>query len=98
MQTKAGKANQVSKNKTVYVHFKKNDNIDCEGKWIIIIVSVDRERDRYRLEDEKEKYVYFWQKHSVFSQWYPCTFVIDGIKYNCAEQYMMYKKAGLLFM
>lgn len=63
-----------------------------------MIVSVDRERDRYRLEDEKEKYVYFWQKHSVFSQWYPCTFVIDGIKYNCAEQYMMYKKAGLLFM
>lgn len=63
-----------------------------------MIVSVDRERDRYRLEDEKKKYVYFWQKHSVFSQWYPCTFVIDGIKYNCAEQYMMYKKAGLLFM
>ena len=27
------------------------------------------------------------------SQWYPSTFVIDGEKYNCAEQYMMAQKA-----
>ena len=31
-----------------------------------------------------------------FSQWYPSKFVIDGITYNNAEQYMMYQKA-LLF-
>lgn len=50
------------------------------------------------------KYVFFWG-HTVkpgevtktcFSQWYPCTFVVDGVTYNTAEQYMMAQKA-LLF-
>ena len=27
------------------------------------------------------------------SQWYPSTFVIDGLEYNCAEQWMMWSKA-----
>lgn len=39
------------------------------------------------------KYTFFW--HGVFSQWHPCNFVIDGIMYNCAEQYMMAEKARL---
>lgn len=30
---------------------------------------------------------------SVFSQWAACDFTIDGVKYNCAEQYMMAMKA-----
>lgn len=30
------------------------------------------------------------------SQWYKCDFIVDGIKYNCMEQYMMAQKA-LLF-
>ena len=34
--------------------------------------------------------------HGPFSQWYPAKFEIDGVTYNCAEQYMMAKKA-LLF-
>lgn len=29
------------------------------------------------------------------SQWYPCHFMIDGITYNCAEQYMMAQKAKI---
>lgn len=29
------------------------------------------------------------------SQWYPCTFTIDGIYYNCTEQWMMAEKARL---
>ena len=46
-------------------------------------------------------FIYFW-KHDedpgkitkqCFSQWYPCSFVVDGIAYNCAEQYMMAEKA-----
>ena len=32
---------------------------------------------------------------SCLSQWYPCRFEIDGIEYNCAEQYMMAEKARL---
>jgi hypothetical protein len=31
----------------------------------------------------------------VFSQWYYSPFVIDGIRYDCAEQYMMAAKAAL---
>jgi ribA/ribD-fused uncharacterized protein len=41
-----------------------------------------------------EKYVFFW--NGVFSQWYPSKFVIEGVEYNCCEQYMMAQKA-LLF-
>lgn len=40
------------------------------------------------------EYTFFWT--GVFSQWYPAQFVIDGVQYNCAEQYMMAHKA-LLF-
>jgi len=29
----------------------------------------------------------------VFSNWHPSLFTIDGIEYNCCEQYMMAKKA-----
>lgn len=31
----------------------------------------------------------------VFSQWHPSRFEIDGLKYNCAEQYMMAQKARM---
>lgn len=39
-------------------------------------------------------YVFFWG--GICSQWYASDFEIDGQKFTCAEQYMMYKKA-LLF-
>lgn len=50
---------------------------------------------------EMLEYVFFWGHHSksgqvtkaCFSQWYPCAFEVDGITYNCAEQYMMAEKA-----
>lgn len=44
-------------------------------------------------------YLYFWREHEqngVFSQWYFEDMVIDGVTYNCCEQYMMAQKA-LLF-
>ena len=44
----------------------------------------------------KEKFTFFWKSDSPFSQWYPTVFTIDGRRFNCAEQYMMYRKA-LLF-
>lgn len=40
-------------------------------------------------------FTFFWQRESPFSQWHPSPFVVDGITYNCAEQYMMYQKAKL---
>lgn len=46
-------------------------------------------------------YVFFWGHQAkpgkitkaCFSQWFPCSFEVDGVTYNCAEQYMMAEKA-----
>lgn len=40
-----------------------------------------------------ETFTLFW--HGPFSQWLPCMFEVDGVQYNCAEQYMMAEKARL---
>lgn len=40
---------------------------------------------------KKENFIFFYG--GIYSQWYPSNFVIDGVQYNCAEQYMMAKKA-----
>jgi len=37
------------------------------------------------------KYKFFWG--GIFSNWYVSDFVVDGITYNCGEQYMMHQKA-----
>lgn len=38
-------------------------------------------------------YTFFWS--GPFSQWYESKFIKNGIKFNTAEQYMMYNKATL---
>ena len=40
-------------------------------------------------------YTFFFTEKSPFSQWYACTFVVDGVTFNCAEQFMMHGKAKL---
>ena len=52
--------------------------------------------------NEDKEIVFFWKdsphtKYDVncFSQWYPSIFVVDGVKYKWAEQYMMARKAEL---
>ena len=40
---------------------------------------------------DKSKYDLFWGGY--FSNWCPSEFVVDGITFNCGEQYMMYMKA-----
>lgn len=40
-----------------------------------------------------ERFTFFWG--GVFSQWHICTFTVEGVSYNCAEQYMMAEKARL---
>jgi ribA/ribD-fused uncharacterized protein len=41
----------------------------------------------------KNNTVLFWG--GTYSQWCPSKFTIDGIEYNCCEQYMMARKAKL---
>lgn len=45
------------------------------------------------LEDRFDQYHFFYGGY--FSQWYHCDFEQAGIKYNCAEQFMMAEKARL---
>ena len=54
-------------------------------------------------QGEELQFVFFWG-HTVtpgkvtttcFSQWFPCTFTVDGEEYSTAEQYMMAMKAEL---
>ncbi len=45
------------------------------------------------MSNTSEKFTPFYG--GVFSQWYPSPMVIDGVKYSCAEQYMMAQKARL---
>jgi ribA/ribD-fused uncharacterized protein len=42
------------------------------------------------------EFTFFFTEASPFSQWYRCTFAVDGNTFGCAEQYMMHGKA-LLF-
>ena len=55
-------------------------------------------------QGERFKYVFFWGHQpdkqgaitkACFSQWWPATFVIDGVSYPTAEHYMMVEKARL---
>lgn len=53
----------------------------------------------YLKHEQQNQFTFFWQKDKfsgVFSQWFRAPFVIEGIQYETAEQYMMAKKA-LLF-
>jgi ribA/ribD-fused uncharacterized protein len=43
-------------------------------------------------------YLFFWgekKSHGYLSNFYPCEFVVEGLKYNCSEQYFMKKKQEL---
>jgi ribA/ribD-fused uncharacterized protein len=40
-------------------------------------------------------YTFFFTESSPFSQWYRCSFSVDAITFNCAEQFMMHGKAKL---
>lgn len=42
---------------------------------------------------QTERFTFFWQ--GPFSQWHRCSFSLDGVTYNCAEQFMMHQKAVL---
>ena len=66
----------------------KNSRLEVE------IRQNDIEMMKKAAEAKKEKFTFFWA--GTFSQWAASPFKIDGVAFNTAEQYMMYKKA-LLF-
>ena len=51
--------------------------------------------------EESLDFLFFWGHHgkpdrltkACLSQWYPSTFEVEMVTYNCAEQYMMAEKA-----
>lgn len=42
---------------------------------------------------KQESFEFFWESNSPFSNWYKSDFILNGIKFNCVEQAMMYGKA-----
>ena len=44
--------------------------------------------------DTGEKFTFFFGADSPFSQWHSASFTVGEVEYNCAEQYMMHRKAG----
>lgn len=53
---------------------------------------------------EKLRFLFFWghtppadghMNESCLSQWWKCTFTVNGITYSCAEQFMMAEKARM---
>lgn len=40
-----------------------------------------------------EKFTFFWK--GPLSQWHKSNFVVNGVGFNCAEQYMMAEKASI---
>lgn len=57
-------------------------------------VEIMKKAAQIDMEKNKEEFTFFWA--GTFSQWAESPFKIDGVAFNTAEQYMMYKKA-LLF-
>lgn len=53
---------------------------------------------------EKFKFLFFWGhtpaadghiSEACLSQWWMCQFTVEGVEYNCAEQFMMAEKARM---
>lgn len=67
------------------------------------MTSVTEVIEAYRAKDFPG-FLFFWGHHSsadgritksCLSQWYECSFTVDGVTYHTAEQYMMAQKAKL---
>lgn len=61
-----------------------------------------RKEDLYDISNPD--FLFFWGHHgkpgettkACLSQWFPCRFTVNGIHYNCAEQFMMAEKARIM--
>ncbi|OYP37201.1 hypothetical protein CG709_05840, partial [Lachnotalea glycerini] len=54
-------------------------------------------RNKFNESNNNMEYIFFWGHHAkdksiidkrCLSQWWPCLFFVDGIKYQSAEHYM----------
>lgn len=83
---------------------RKDDKDECNGpekmyKGNDQSRNVDKRRGREPGSSAtKEEFVFFWKSHSPYSQWYIGDFTVNGITFNCAEQYMMYGKASKFYV
>lgn len=59
---------------------------ECKDYWPIVT-----ERAKERKSVSEDKYEFFYG--GPFSQWLDCDFTVEGVRYGCAEQYMMHQKA-----
>lgn len=63
--------------------------------------NITEENDKslaHTVKDKKQndkEFEFFYGKTSPFSQFYSAEFIVNGVKYNCAEQFMMHSKAVL---
>ena len=61
-----------------------------KDKWSELMLNTEimTKEDLYGKEYSRDGFVFFWKndsRYSDLSQWYAVSFVIDGIRYNCAE-------------
>lgn len=70
--------------------FHKSEDGECDLTIVSEVIKAKDPTKRLVIPTE-EKFTFFWR--GVFSQWHRCRFHVDGIWYNCAEQYMMAQKA-----
>lgn len=45
--------------------------------------------------DGKERFVLFYGRTPAFSNFHPSVFEVNGVQFNCTEQWFHYKKAGI---
>ena len=81
-----------------------NNSINLEEEYslktlVSIITKIYKEKKVVKkvkkIIDEDENMILFTGKENIYSQHYKCNFIIDGITFNCSEQWMMYSKANL---
>lgn len=86
----------------------KKEAENKKAQWLIrsSVSNPSKYNPAWVLSEQKEHkvdFVFFWSHkgskitvtRACLSQWYPCCFTVDGIVYNCAEQYMMAEKARI---
>lgn len=58
-------------------------------------IAVKHIPDKLHIGGREENAVFFYKENApygCFSNWHKSSFIVDGIKFNCAEQYIMYQK------